>query len=262
MLLAAACGDARDTTATAPAALNAVCIDPTIQPPDDAFVCGETTVAECGADPDEILVPLDRAQCAAATLTLSDRGPFEVGTHEVIVRDAANSNNEVCRATLEIEDTTEPTYTEHEVALWPPNHKFHTIEPSDCVTVEDTCDDDVEVVFSWASSDEVENGRGDGNHAPDIRNLGCDSVELRAERAGPQNGRVYHLGWVAFDDDGNTVEGVCVVRVQHDQSGRVAVDDGEAYRIEAPADCGQPETQIERPPVVEPEGPTGGPNQF
>lgn len=232
-----ACSDAQ--TGSSPEALVAVCADPTIAIPTEDFECGETHTIECtsenGTPFDEIQVPL--ASCSGPMLEVSDPGPYDVGEHTIVVTDGANGGAEVCTATLIVEDTTEPTYTEHEVALWPPNHKFRTVGVDDCVTVEDDCDGDVEVSFLWASSDEVVNGLGDGNHEPDIQNLGCDSVELRAERSGNENGRVYHLGWRAEDDDGNVVEGVCTVRVQHDQSGRVAVDDGEAYRVEAPAEC-------------------------
>jgi len=53
-------------------------------------------------------------------------------------------------------------------------------------------------------------------------------VQLRSERQGGSNGRVYKLGWKATDDSGNETEGKCVVVVPHDQSGREAIDDGAA----------------------------------
>jgi uncharacterized membrane protein YgcG len=229
-------------TGSETANLVAVCADPTVMLPAEDFECGETHTIECtsenGTTFDEIQVPLDASICAGATLEVNDPGPYDVGEHTIVVTDAADNDAEICTATLIVEDTSTPTVAEHEVSLWPPNHKFHTIDVDDCVTVTDDCDGDVEVEFLWASSDEVVNGLGDGNHEPDIRNLTCGSVELRAERSGNENGRVYHLGWRAWDDDDNTIEGVCTVRVQHDRSGRVAVDDGEAYRIDAPAECG------------------------
>lgn len=235
----AGCVDHGASTATN--SLVAICTDPAVAIPDEAFECGETHTIECasasGTPQDEIQVPIAGAPCSSVSLAVNDAGPFAVGEHTIVVTDAANNDAQVCTATLVVEDTTAPTVTAHEVALWPPNHKWHTIETDDCVTIVDDCDADVEVDFLWASSDEVVDGRGDGNHEPDIRNLSCGSVELRAERSGNESGRVYHLGWRAADDEGNVVDGVCTVRVQHDQSGRVAVDDGEAYRVEAPAEC-------------------------
>jgi len=82
------------------------------------------------------------------------------------------------------------------------------------------------------------NDTGDGNTEPDII-LGCDEVQLRSERRGPSNGRVYRLGWRAADDAGNETEGECVVTVPHDQSGREAIDDGPAYQLTlTPEECG------------------------
>jgi hypothetical protein len=56
-------------------------------------------------------------------------------------------------------------------------------------------------------------------------------VQLRSERQGGSNGRVYTLGWTAVDDSGNETDGECVVSVPHDQGGEEAVDDGPAYEV-------------------------------
>ncbi len=112
--------------------------------------------------------------------------------------------------------------------LWPPNHKYHTITGADCVV--DACDENVRVTFLSASSDEPVNAKGDGNTEPDIV-LACDHVQLRSERQGGSNGRVYTLGWKAVDEAGNETDGECIVTVHHDQSGRQAVDDGPAYAL-------------------------------
>ncbi|MGB5524786.1 MAG: hypothetical protein WBM96_19605, partial [Polyangiales bacterium] len=68
-----------------------------------------------------------------------------------------------------------------------------------------------------------------------------DRVQLRSERQGGGNGRTYRLGWTAVDDAGNvTIEGECVVRVPHDQSGKDVEDTDEAdYTLyhDAPSEC-------------------------
>ncbi len=122
------------------------------------------------------------------------------------------------------------------ISLWPPNHDFWTVTPEDCGFSEACGTDHLDVVFLSATSDEPVNGRGDGNTEPDII-LDCDSAQLRAERQGPGDGRVYTLHWRATDDARNRTEGQCIVTVPHDQSGRQAGDDGPAYTVEPDEEC-------------------------
>jgi hypothetical protein len=140
--------------------------------------------------------------------------------------------------------------------LWPPNHEWREITPSDCFAIEDACDDDVDAYLVGATSDEPEDATGDGNTAPDMEILGCDSLRVRAERAGGSDGRVYTLNWILFDDSGNQRAAVCEVMVPHDQGGgAVAVlgppvlsvdndfdcdvrDDGGSEAPETPTDAG------------------------
>jgi hypothetical protein len=133
-----------------------------------------------------------------------------------------------------------PTGTSHTLNLWPPNHSLHTISAADCVSIADDCDSDLTAELTWASSDEPENSIGDGNHVPDIV-VGCDGVQLRAERQGPRNGRVYHVGWRVEDSAGNVAEGACKVIVDHDQSGAITEDDGELYRVDLDPTACEPE---------------------
>lgn len=204
--------------------------------PDD-WICDESRTVECEARYTEVDTQLHYVadgDCPAE-LKIDDPGPYEVGTHLISLYDPDSTTGEaLCTSKLIVIDEQPPRGRDAELSLWPPNHKLHRIEAEDCVVIEDNCDRDVEVHFQWASSDESENARGDGNTEQDIVNLDCDSVQLRAERAGPNNGRVYKLGWIAKDEHGNQTEGVCTVVVPHDRSGRSAVDDGEAHRVELP----------------------------
>ncbi len=146
-----------------------------------------------------------------------------------------------------------PTAVSNTMNLWPPNHSLHLITAADCVTVTDDCDSDLGAELVWASSDEPTNDIGDGNTDADII-FGCAGVELRSERQGPQNGRVYHIGWRVEDSGGNVVEGDCSIIVDHDQRGVVGEDDGEAYRVEFDnSTCGG---DVETPPVDECPDPT------
>ena len=67
---------------------------------------------------------------------------------------------------------------------------------------------------------------GDGKTRPDGVLL---PLQVRAERAGTGNGRVYHVSFVASDGQGGTCSGTVAVCVPHDQSPPTCVDDGPAY---------------------------------
>lgn len=138
---------------------------------------------------------------------------------------------------ITVKDTTAPTITTSgkPVVLWPPNHKYQTVSISDCgISVTDTCDPDVnmdDIVITSVSSDEPEeaSGEGDGNTLEDIVIKGPQTVDLRAERQGDGNGRVYTINYKVMDASGNTATESCQVWVPHDQgSGVTAVDDGAA----------------------------------
>jgi hypothetical protein len=224
-----------------PNALVVECVDPGDTVPAGEWVCGEDNTVECTSRDKTVVhtiyAQLETGSCDDAKLTVSTPGPFALGTHEITVEVTAPEEDEVvlCTSTLTIVDTTGPVMEPKTTELWPPNHKFHTVTIEDCVDVVDRCDPDVEVVFTSAASDEPRNSTGDGNTEVDILNLGCDSVELLAERKGNGDARVYTLGVRAVDASGNVTEGACHVIVPHDQGGKVPVDSGIAYQEDAPA---------------------------
>lgn len=258
LLLAVACGTADVDQTTRP--LEAICLEAAAAPP-EAWICGQDRTVECastaGTAVDFIHVPSSpAASCQGVGLEVSDPGPFPVGEHVISVS-AVSANGpsaQLCESRLTVVDTTPPRVSPRTVNLWPPNHRLHRITPEDCVEVEDACDGSgVRVVFTHAASDEPENGLGDGNHAPDIVNLGCDAVELRAERQGGGDGRVYTLGFRAEDRQGNVTSGTCQVAVVHDQRGVAAVRGPDAYRVEVPASsaCGGAAPGPNNPPAHE-----------
>lgn len=111
------------------------------------------------------------------------------------------------------------------VELWSPNHKVHLISIDQCWPQLRGCGGALGAAFTWASSDEPIDGIGDGHHAPDVFRVDRTHVCVRAERQGPENGRVYRLG--VTDGD---VETECIVTVAHDRRGAPAVGDGDRYR--------------------------------
>lgn len=97
--------------------------------------------------------------------------------------------------------------------LWPPNHKWNAVTVSYTTT---DCSPPV-TCFLTVASDEPVNGLGDGNTAPDWEVTGPHSVRLRAERAGPQDGRVYTITIHCRDAANNTSTATTTVTVAHDQ---------------------------------------------
>lgn len=126
--------------------------------------------------------------------------------------------------------------------LWPPNHRHHEIAVADVVaSVSDACDAELslaDVVFARGTSDEAEDGIGDGSTLDDMLfGEGCATAFVRAERAGPGDGRVYELTLSVRDAAGLESQGVLVVSVPHDRGKKgAAVDSGDAYELAG--ECG------------------------
>jgi hypothetical protein len=84
------------------------------------------------------------------------------------------------------------------------------------------------VVIEKVTSDEPDNGGGDGDTANDmVIAANCKSVQLRSERSGSGNGRVYTITFKATDASGNVGRKTAKVVVPHDNgNGGSAVDSG------------------------------------
>ena len=90
------------------------------------------------------------------------------------------------------------------VVLLPADHDYHTFTIADLVAgVTDSCDAGTglaDAVITQVSSDEPEDGVGDGNTLNDIViGSDCRSTKLRLERRGGGNGRVYTIGLAVQD---------------------------------------------------------------
>jgi hypothetical protein len=93
--------------------------------------------------------------------------------------------------------------------LWPPNHKM--VEVFLDYEVVAGCPTTTEILIS---SNEPENGLGDGDQSPDWEVIDEHHVLLRAERSGKGNGREYYITIRVYDCMNFTEEQV-VVRVPH-----------------------------------------------
>jgi FtsP/CotA-like multicopper oxidase with cupredoxin domain len=122
---------------------------------------------------------------------------------------------------ISVADTTPPTIDVllDPDKLWPPNHKMVTINAN--VTVDDACDADPSFRLDYVTSNEPDNGKGDGNTVNDIQNVEIGTpdmqFDLRAERSGKGNGRIYSVGYTAEDDSGSSASTEATVEVDHDQ---------------------------------------------
>jgi len=172
------------------------------------------------------------------TLTISPAGPYALGSTEVTLTVSDGQLSSTATAIITVIDDTAPVITTSgsPITLWPPNHKYATVSLSDFVeSVSDNCSgvDANDVVITSVSSDEAENanGNGDGNTVNDIVIAGnCKSVNLRKERSGNGNGRVYTINVELSDAAGNTATASFNVQVPKNKNGN-AIDDGAAYTL-------------------------------
>jgi hypothetical protein len=113
----------------------------------------------------------------------------------------------------EVGDTMPPviaSLTASPAQLWPPNHKMHTIALA--LDVSDDQDPSPACQISAVSSDEPVKGSPDWEIGP-----GPLDLELRAEREGGGDGRVYTIEVMCTDVSGNSSQALTTVTVPHDQ---------------------------------------------
>ncbi|MFC1577623.1 LamG-like jellyroll fold domain-containing protein [Thermodesulfobacteriota bacterium] len=120
-------------------------------------------------------------------------------------------------ASVDVFDTTPPeiSLSVNPYILWPPNHKM--IPVSVTARAIDNCDPNPICQIKSVTSDEPENGLGDGDTAPDIEIKGPFTVNLRAERAGGEGGRTYTITVECADLTGNSSTSEIYVEVPHDK---------------------------------------------
>jgi hypothetical protein len=103
--------------------------------------------------------------------------------------------------------------------LWPADHKLVRIDA--VINASDSCGgSQPTVVLTSITSDQPDNGTGDGDTANDIQDAVFGtfdrSILLRAERAGNDpRGRTYTVTYTACDASGNCTQRSATVRVPH-----------------------------------------------
>lgn len=109
--------------------------------------------------------------------------------------------------------------------MWPPNHQMRTINVQG---VTDPDGDPLTYVINSIFQDEPTKSKDKGDKYPDAKINGA-SVDLRSERFGNNNGRVYEIGFTANDGQGGSCTGTFTVQVPHDQRGTSAINSGTIY---------------------------------
>lgn len=162
---------------------------------------------------------------ATPTVHFAGHGPHEV----ILVVNDGFFDSDPDTVAIEIVDTTPPelSVTGLPTEIWPPNHKMVRVTPR--VVATDLCDGDDVHVTLVITSNEADDGLGDGTTTGDWTIRSPSDFDLRAERSGTGSGRVYSLVWTATDSSGNSTQVAARVGVPHDQGhgGDDGDDDGD-----------------------------------
>jgi hypothetical protein len=186
----------------------AVCADKTVTA--DANCVADASIDDGSYDP----------HGESITVEQTPPGPYPLGTTTVTltVTDASGLTDQ-CTADVTVVDLTPPdvTVSFNRDCLWPPNHKMADIFVT--LDVTDNCCAMSTVELLSVTSDEAEDGKGDGRTKKDIKIVTDTHVQLRSERNGPGDGRVYTFTYRATDCHMNATTVSEEVRVPHDREG-------------------------------------------
>jgi hypothetical protein len=144
---------------------------------------------------------------------------FPPGIHTVTLTVSDGEILSSDEALIIVRDTTPPEFSVSVSpnVLWPPNHKMVDIRAA--VTINDIGDPNPGWKLVSITSNEPEQGPGK-KHSPDImgHEPGTADLEfqLRAERLGQEEGRIYTITYQAADSSGNSVLSEALVFVPHD----------------------------------------------
>ncbi len=176
------------------------------------------------------------ASTPPTSLAVALEATFRFGESDISVSVSDGKADAVsCTTKITVRDTTPPTVTSVRATprvLWPPNHRMVPVRIQ--VDATDACGDVTAKILS-VTSDEPANGRGDGNTSPDWVITGDQTAELRAERSGAGDGRVYTIRVEIADEAGNKVLREVTVEVPHDMRKRA---EGAAHPVVVPTPQG------------------------
>jgi uncharacterized repeat protein (TIGR01451 family) len=198
--------------------------------PPPVVTCPQDVAVECTGNcgipaTDPQLVPFFAGasvtdNCPGTTLANDAPAFFPLGTTKVTftATDSAGASAS-CTADVQVVDTTPPqiAVTLNRHVLWPPNHRLQDIEAA--VSVTDVCDPHPTFVLTSVTSNEADNGLGDGDTSGDVQGAvpgtPDTAFQLRSERSGKGAGRIYTIVYTAADKSGNTAQATVSVTVPH-----------------------------------------------
>ncbi|GEM_PF-2073074 len=149
------------------------------------------------------------------TFAISPEGPYPLGETAVTLT-VTDENGVSAQATalVTVYDETAPiiqSITADPAALWSPNHKMVPVTIT--VSATDGCSGPVTSRIMSVESNEPEDGLGDGDTAPDWEITSALTLNLRAERSGTGDGRIYTIMVECKDAAGNIMTGTVTVAV-------------------------------------------------
>lgn len=170
---------------------------------------------QCGAVVNFAVTATDNCTSSVTVTVQPASGSFfAVGVTTVNARATdASGNTSTCSFTVMVNDVEPPVIHDLKITppvMWPPNHKMKNATMD--YTSTDNCPGPITCQIT-VTSDEPENGTGDGDTAPDWDVLNDHHLKLRAERAGNGDGRVYSVKVTCTDQHGNSANGTKTVLV-------------------------------------------------
>jgi hypothetical protein len=216
--------------------ISATAIDPSGNRGTDTIsvtVTNQPPVAVCT----DVSVPADESCQATITPATVDGGSYDpddnplsmsvdptllasLGSHVVTLTVDDGEIQDSCEATVTVVDDTPPTIdsiSAEPSVLWPPNHKMKPVTVS--VLSSDACEIEPICRITGVASNEAESGCDKKDETPDWEITGDLTVNLRAERCGGGDGRVYTITVTCTDATGNGTDATTEVTVPHDQGG-------------------------------------------
>ena len=177
-------------------------------------------------DPDGAELAFSWTLTGGPPATIADTGiavttftPSDVGTYTFTLNVTDPSGEvDLDEVVFTVEDNTAPEINElfaDPNILRPPNHKMIPVTIS--VDVFDAYDAEPTCKIIDVTSDEAVEGEGDGNTSLDWQDTGDLTLDLRSERSGQGDGRVYTITIECTDVSGNPSTQDVTVTVSHDQ---------------------------------------------
>jgi photosystem II stability/assembly factor-like uncharacterized protein len=193
---------------------------PEINCPSDITICNDP--GQCSAQVNFTVRATDNCAVQSLVCTPPSGSIFPKGTNTVTcVATDTSGNTTSCSFDVTVNDCEPPKVSGVSVdkpVLWPPNHKLENVTVNYNVT--DNCPLPPNSCTLSVTSNEPINGTGDGNTSPDWIILDAHRVQLRAERAGNGNGRIYTIGITCMDSSRNSSNESVTVSVPHDRGRR------------------------------------------